>query len=114
MEDIRNDDKILSALAYVFFIPALYLILTDYRKTRFNAFHGAQALFLWLFIFVVFLLIRFTLNLIWSVYYLPILDVLGNLIKLALWIYAFYCGVKALYGEKYEVPYLAPLAKILC
>ncbi len=109
-----DEDKLYATAAYIFFVPALYIIFTKLRRRKFTAFHAAQALLLWITIFAVLVLLKFLLNLIWSWAYLPWLDFLGSLFKYSLFVYAFYCGAQTSLGEKYEIPWISKVAEALC
>ena len=93
-------DKLLAAAAYVFWIPSLYIVLTEKRKEEFLGQHGARALFLWVKIFIAFFALRFLVNLIWRLAYLPNLDWIETAAAALLWGYAAYQGVRAARGEK--------------
>ncbi len=62
--------------------------------------HGARALFLWVKIFIAFIVIRFLINLIWRLVYIPNLDWIETAAAALLWGYAVYQGVLAARGEK--------------
>jgi len=87
-------NKTLAALAYIFWVPSLYIVLTEMRREEYVGFHGGQALLLWTWIFVVFFLLRFLVNLVWRFYYVPYLDVLEILFGFCAWGYAFYCALR--------------------
>jgi uncharacterized membrane protein len=111
---ISNEDKLLSATAYAFFIPSLYIILTDKRKNEFDSYAAAQSILLWLAYLVIFILLRILLNLIWSVFYLPFLETVFTAVKMAMWVYALYLATQALYGVNVRVPFVSNLADKLC
>jgi len=104
----------LSAAAYLFFFPSLYIILTDKRRIKLLAFHAAQALLLWIMAALALVLLRSLLNLIWVLIYLPWLDFIASILRLGLFAYIFFCGIKALNGEKYEIPWISKAAEALC
>ncbi|MDD5594264.1 MAG: hypothetical protein PHG97_05955 [Candidatus Margulisbacteria bacterium] len=97
-------DKTLAALAYVLWIPSLYIVLTEKRRDEFVGFHGSQALVLWTGIFIVFFAVRFLVNLIWSFFYVPYLDVLEILTGTVLYGYALYCGYRCYQGLSFRIP----------
>jgi len=111
---IENEDKILAAMAYAFFIPSLYIILTDKRKVKFASYAAAQSLFLWLSYLVIFILLRILYDLICSVFYFPFIETLFTMIKLAMWTYALFLASKAIYGENERIPFISNLADKLC
>jgi len=111
---ITNEEKLLAAAGYAFFIPALYIALTDKRKQRFLAFAAAQSIILWILFILVFIALRILLNLIWTISYFPILNQIAFLIKLIMWGYALFLASEAIKGESHPIPYLSKLADKLC
>ena len=111
---IQNEDKLLAAAAYAFFIPSLYIILTDKRKVKFAAYAAAQSILLWLIYLVIFILLRVLLSLIWSVFYFPFFETVFTAAKMALWVYALYLATQALYGVNIRAPFISDLADKLC
>lgn len=98
-------DKMLAALAYILWVPSLYIVLTDKRKEEFVGFHGGQALVLWTMIFIIFFALRFLVNLAWSFYYIPYLDLLEVLFASAAFGYAVSCGCRSYQGEVFKIPH---------
>jgi uncharacterized membrane protein len=98
-------DKTLAALAYILWIPSLYIVLTEKRRDEFVGFHGGQALVLWTGIFLIFFAVRFLVNLIWSFFYIPYLDVLEILTGAGLYGYACYCGWRCYQEIAFKVPH---------
>lgn len=113
MNTLNYEDKVLAAGAYAFFIPSLYIVLTKKRRNKLLSFHAAQALFLWLSILLIFILLRTALSLIWALAYLPFLEWLANLGRLLILSYALYCGSRVFLEEKHRIPYLNFLAEAL-
>lgn len=98
-------DKTLAAAAYIFWVPSLYIVLTEKRKDPFVGFHGGQALLLWTFIFGIFFLLRFLVNLLWSFIYVPYLDLIEVLGAITMGIYAVYCGWRCFQGQDFKIPH---------
>ena len=97
-------DKTLASLAYILWIPSLYIVLTEKRRDEFVGFHGGQALILWSAIFIIFFAVRFVVNLVWSFYYLPFLDVIEVLTGSLFYCYALYCGYRSFLGQTFKIP----------
>lgn len=57
IETASTEDRFLAAACYSF-VPALYLLLTERRSIKLIAHHSAHALFFWLAIFIVWVLLR--------------------------------------------------------
>lgn len=101
----------MAACSYLFFVPALYLILSDKRKTQYAALHAAQALVLWCAITVVFIGMRVVyLTLVFTLGYFWVIDIFMKLIHLAMWGYAAYCGYLAFKEKEVLIPYVSNLA----
>jgi len=111
---ITNENKLLAAAAYAFFIPSLYIALTDKRKQKFLAFAAAQSIILWIVYILIFIVLRILLNLIWTISYFPILNQIVLFIKLTMWGYALFLASKAIKGESHPIPYLSNLADKIC
>lgn len=101
----KLSDRFLAAAAYIFWVPSLYIVLTDKRRAEFIGFHGGQALILWTVIFIIFFAVRFLVNLIWSVFYIPYLDIIEILTGASLYGYAVYCGWRAYQGADFKIPH---------
>jgi uncharacterized membrane protein len=101
---MRLNDRILASSAYIFGIPALYIVLTDLRKKEFIGGHGAQALVLWIVYFVTFFAIRSLVNLAWLIRYIPYLDWMETLAVVIMGAYAVYCGFRSFRGEAFRIP----------
>lgn len=112
MRTIENEDKLISAAAYLFFIPALYIILTDKRKVGFNAHHAAQALLLWIVFAAVMVLLRFFLGLASDYFYYPLLYFKYLVTLLYIGLVLFLAG-KCIYGRSFELPFLGAVVKYL-
>ncbi len=111
---ITNYEKLLAAAAYAFFISSLYIILTDNRKSSFLACAAAQSLLLWTVFGAMAVLVRFLVGLIWSLVYLPFLEVLVNVFYLFFIVYALFLASRSIYGENYRIPLISSLADKLC
>ena len=112
--EIANEDKLLAAGAYAFFIPSLYIILTEKRKNKFLAFAAAQSLLLWVAYTITVIILRVLLNLIWMFSYVPFIDHLVMLLKIGMWGYALFLAGKAIYGKTVRIPYLSGPADQIC
>lgn len=85
--------------------PALYIVLTGLRKKADIGFHGGQALVLWTWFFLIFFLLRFLVNLIWSLVYIPYLNYLENGAVILMGGYAAYCAYRVMLGRGFRIPY---------
>ena len=88
-------EKLLVASAYIFSVPALYIVLTEKRYSERIGREGGQALLLWVRIFLIFFAVRFLVNLIWRIYYVPRLETLELVAGIVLWGYAVYRGAQS-------------------
>ena len=88
-------DRLLVASAYIFGWPALYIVLSNKRKSRYVGLQGEQAFMLWLMMVVFFLALRFLINLLWSIKYTPQLEIVELVVLSLMGIYVLYRGLKA-------------------
>lgn len=110
--NITGDDRIISGFSYAVGFPAIYIILSEKRKDAFVGYHGAQAMFLWIGIMVIWIGLRVMLNFLDSIgISFALFDSLSSLAIFALWIYALYCGFRAYNGDYFDIPYVTELTK---
>jgi len=103
-----TNEKLLAAAAYAFFIPALYIALTDRRKEKFLSFAAAQAILLWVLYFLIYIILRIVVNLI------PAVEIITLIVKITMWGYALFLAAKALRGVSCPIPYISKLAEKIC
>ena len=101
---MQTKERFLIASAYLFGVPALYIILTEYRKKKYIGFHGAQALMLWIVYFAMFFTVRFGLNLLLAIRYFPPAEMVEPAISIAMGGYALACGIRAFMGKDFKLP----------
>lgn len=87
-------DKVFAASAYLFGVPALYIILTEHRKKKFLGEHGARAFLLWLTFIFVFFALRFVIDSIWVTNFVPQLERVEPAALLLMATYLLYRGVR--------------------
>jgi uncharacterized membrane protein len=98
-------ERILVSSAYLFGIPALYIVLTAKKKDDYIRRHGSQAFLLWVLYFVIFFLARFLIDWQWSRAYSPQLDKIEILLVALMGFYAIFCGYRSLLGKEFRIPY---------
>jgi uncharacterized membrane protein len=96
---MQKENRLLAASAYLFGVPALYIILTGERKRPMVGEHGAQALLLWISFFAIFFLLRLAINLLWLLVYIPHLDYLETLAVLLMAGYAIRSAWRVIKGQ---------------
>lgn len=111
---ITNEDKLLAALAYLLFFPALYIALSEKRKSAFLSFAAAQSIILWICYLLIFIIIRILLDLLWLVLYIPAINWLAAILKFSMVAGAIYLSYKSLYGQNYRIPLLSALSDKIC
>jgi len=100
-------DRLVGALAYLTFVPALFFIfLKQYQQRKFVRFHAFQSVFFWAAVVVLVLLGLLVSRFGWLFVWLLI----GSLVSLALFFIWVVLSVKALQGEWFELPWLGALA----
>ncbi|MFA5098004.1 MAG: hypothetical protein WC490_05185 [Candidatus Margulisiibacteriota bacterium] len=109
-EDIRFFDRINAAFSYAFFFPALYIILTEKRKKEYLALHSSQALFYWVFSFVLLILVRSGTDHIMSLVYIRPFEIVLPLLMWLIWLYALWCAFLVLLGRQVNIPLVSGLA----
>ena len=110
-EHISFFDRLTAAAAYLLFIPALYIILTEKRKNEYLALHASQALFYWTFSFVILVAIRIAVDYIMVRVYIRPFEVILPAVMLAIWIYSLYCSFLAVLGRQINIPLVSAVAK---
>ena len=102
------EDRVIGALAYLTFIPAVvFLFLKQFQQRKFVRFHAFQSVFFWGVVLVLVLLGLLASLFGWLFAWLLI----GTLISLALFFTWLLLSIKALQGEWFELPWLGPLAE---
>jgi uncharacterized membrane protein len=111
---IQFPDRILGAAAYFSFIPAIaFLAFEKFKKNRYVRFHSWQSIYLWIAVILIGVVLRILITLFSVVprigYLLGWLVVaLTGLALFMLWLVLI---VKALLGERFQVPLLGVLAE---
>ncbi len=98
---MRISDRILIATAYLFGIPALYIVLTDARKKKYVGGHGAQAFFTWIIFFIIFFGNRYLTELAWRSNFSFDLGKLETALVVVMAAYAVYAAVRSSVTEKF-------------
>src|SRR5919197_597448 len=97
------NDRVIGALAYLTFIPAVvFIFLKQFQQRKFVRFHAFQSMFFWgaVIVFVV-------LGVLASMFgWLFLWLLTGSLIGLALFFTWLLLWIKALQGERFELPWL--------
>ena len=101
---MRINDRLLVASAYLFGIPALYIVLTDNRKMGYIGYHGSRAFILWVLFFVIFFTARFFIDLVWSTEFIPGLEIIEQVLVLVMGAYAIFCGFRSFRGKNFRIP----------
>lgn len=100
-------DRLVGALAYLTFVPALFFIfLKQYQQRKFVRFHAFQSVLFWAGVVALLLVGLLVSRLGWLFVWLLI----GALVLVALFFIWVVLSVKALQGECFELPWLGALA----
>ncbi|MBD3397780.1 DUF4870 domain-containing protein [Candidatus Micrarchaeota archaeon] len=109
-----NESNLLAAAGYIVGLIAIIMYLVK-KEDKFLRFHAMQSILLWVGAFVVAFVLWILSAVIGMV---PVIGVLGcvfGFLGLAIWLVAvvaaLYCAYKAFEGEKYELPYIGPMAR---
>ena len=105
---VEWDDRVTGAVAYLTFIPAVaFLFLKQYQRRTFVRYHAFQSVFFWGAALALVLL-----GLLASMFGSVFLWLLvGTLIGLLLFFTWLLLSIKALQGERFELPWLGALAE---
>ena len=109
---MRINDKLKVAFAYLFGIPALYLVLMDDKKSGYVSQHGRQALVLWVLFFLIFFGVRSLIDFIWGIIFIPFLNGLEILAVVGMAGYAVFCAYSAFRGDDFRIPFNYDKGKI--
>ena len=102
------NDRWIGALAYLTFLPTLvFLFLKQFQERKFVRFHAFQSILFWAAV-IVFVLLGLLASMFgWLFGWL----LTGTLIGLALFFTWLLLSIKALQGERFELPLLGPFAE---
>jgi len=102
------NDRWIGALAYLTFLPALvFIFLKQFQQRKFVRFHAFQSILFWAAV-IVFVLLGLLASMFgWLFGWL----LTGTLIGLALFFTWLLLSIKALQGERFELPFLGPFAE---
>jgi|SRR5215468_1175914 len=104
---VEWNDRMVSAFAYLTFIPAVvFLFVKKYRERTFVRFHAFQSIFFWAAVLVLVLLGLLASTFGWLFVWI----VIGALVFLGLFFTWIVLSIKALQGEYFELPWLGELA----
>jgi uncharacterized membrane protein len=109
MDAGSSENRLLAALGYPLWIPALIVVLTDMKKDPYMRYHGWQALFWGLAWLVVWVAVSFLTSVLWFVF-LPLIF-LFPLVSLAVFGVSIWFAVRAHNGERFEIPVVTNLAR---
>jgi uncharacterized membrane protein len=105
---VEWNDRLVGALAYLTFIPAIVLLfLKQYQRRKFVRFHAFQSVFFWAAVGALLLVGLLGSTFGWLFVWL----LLGALVLLALFFTWALLSIKALQGERFELPLLGALAE---
>lgn len=102
MENLSKKSKILAAISYVPFPPLFLIPLFAAKDGAFEGFHGKQGLVLFLAWFAV-----------WIVSLIPLIAIVAYLGFLAIIVVAVIAFVRALLGNRWNIPLLGRYAQKL-
>ena len=95
---MRINERLLVASAYLFGIPALYIVLTENKRNEYIGYHGPRAFLLWISFFVIFFSLRFIIDFVWSTNFIPQLQILEIISVVLMGIFAVFCAYRGFIG----------------
>ncbi len=96
---MRINERLLISSAYLFGIPALYIVLTSARKSGDVGRHGAQAFGLWVLFFAIFFGIRYLIDFVWAKNFAPGLEKLEIFTVVMMGSYALFRAYRGFTGK---------------
>jgi hypothetical protein len=103
-------EKTLVVFSYVLFFPSFSIILTDRRMNEQLAFHAGQAMFLWLFMILVIIVLK-ALAAFGSAYVnMSFLGVFSGVLFFVFWLYTLKCSFVFLMGKKVNIPFISNIS----
>jgi len=109
-----NESNLFAALGYIIGLLAIIFYLVK-KEDKYLRFHSMQSILIWVAAFVA-AVVLFIISTI--VGFIPVIGVLacvfgfaGVLVWLVAVVAALYCAYKAFNGERYELPYIGPMAR---
>jgi uncharacterized membrane protein len=94
--------NVAAALAYIWFLAIVWLLIEPFNRDRFVRFHSFQAIFFGIAVFVIHVGLRFIPFVGW------IVSGLLSLLFFLLWVV---CIIKALQNEKFKIPGIGDFAE---
>ena len=110
-----SESNLLSALGYIIGILALIMYLIR-KEDKYLRFHSMQSILLWVGTFVVAMILMILSAVVGMIPAVGsvlacVFGLLGMVIWLVAVVAALYCAYKAFNGQKYELPYIGPMAR---
>jgi len=103
-------ERLLVVFSYVLFFPSFSIILTDRRMNEQLAFHAGQAMFLWLFMILVIIVLK-ALAAFGSAYVnMSFLGVFSGVLFFVFWLYTLKCSFVFLMGKKVNIPFISNIS----
>ena len=103
-------EKALIVFSYILFFPIFNIILTDRRMNEQLAFHAGQAMFLWLFMIIVMVILKILAA--WGSVYvnMSFLGIFSGILFFVFWLYALKCSFVFLMGKKVSIPVVSDIS----
>ena len=108
--ELNFQDKALVFASYILFFPSLYLIMTEKRKKEEIGFHSAQALLLWIAIFLIVIFVRKLTFTILAFVSIPYFYMINEMLFAALWVYCLYCALLFAMGKEVKIPLISKIS----
>ncbi|MFA5104999.1 MAG: hypothetical protein WC527_07495 [Candidatus Margulisiibacteriota bacterium] len=103
-------EKALVVFSYILFFPSFSIIFTDRRMDEQLAFHGGQAMFLWLFMIIVVVALKALAA--WGSVYIDVsfLGIFSSILFFAFWLYVLKCSFVFLMGKSVNIPVISNIS----
>ena len=109
-----SESNLLAAVGYIVGLIAIIMYLVK-KEDKYLRFHSMQSILLWVGAFVVAMVLWVISAIVGMIPVIGVIACVFGFAGLAIWLVAvvaaLYCAYKAFNGEKYELPYIGPMAK---
>ena len=109
-----SESNLLAAVGYIIGLLAIILYLIK-KEDKYLRFHSMQSILLWVATFVVAIVLGIVSAIVGMIPVIGVVACVFGFAAVAIWLVAvvaaLYCAYKAFNGEKYELPYIGPMAK---
>jgi uncharacterized membrane protein len=109
-----SESNLLAAVGYIIGLLAIILYLIK-KEDKYLRFHSMQSILIWVGAFIAAVVLGIISTILGFIPVIQVLSCVFGFAAVVVWLVAvvaaLYCAYKAFNGEKYELPYIGPMAK---